>query len=432
MIFYLILFGVPLLNSLWWVWADRRLRLLPRSRRWRALLALFMAFQLGIYALAIATRALNLAVEVPLLPLSVAYLWHLLVLPVTAFVVAVVVVGSFLRRQAAKLPGGIFRNRRRQELRPAGSPSPAAPEAEAELELRPTPVSPRADTAEVRLSRRQFLAAAAVAAPPLLVGAGVARALPKLDEFRIRRIELPLAGLPRALDGVTLAHITDVHVGRYSDERLLREIVRQTNALRTDLVVLTGDLIDHDLEELPAALDMVRRLDARHGVFMCEGNHDLFESREAFESRVKASGVPLLLNEAADLTVNGHPLQVLGLKWGAGEARRRRRDPALLSNLAETLSRRDPEAFSLLLAHHPHIFDAAAAAGLPLTLAGHTHGGQIMLNNKVGLAPVAFKYWSGVYRRDKSALVVSNGVGNWFPLRVNAPAEVIHMTLRSA
>jgi hypothetical protein len=93
------------------------------------------------------------------------------------------------------------------------------------------------------------------------------------------------------------------------------------------------------------------------------------------------------------------------------------------------LAQREPEAFPILLAHHPHAFDAAAAASLPLILSGHTHGGQLMLNEREGFGPALFRYWSGLYTRDNSKLIVSNGVGNWFPLRVNAPAEIIHLTL---
>jgi predicted MPP superfamily phosphohydrolase len=88
------------------------------------------------------------------------------------------------------------------------------------------------------------------------------------------------------------------------------------------------------------------------------------------------------------------------------------------------------DAFPILLAHHPHAFDPAAAAGIPLTLAGHTHGGQLMLTDTLGFGPAMFRYWSGEYRKGDNALVVSNGVGNWFPLRINAPAEIIHLTLR--
>jgi len=93
------------------------------------------------------------------------------------------------------------------------------------------------------------------------------------------------------------------------------------------------------------------------------------------------------------------------------------------------MSQREPETFPILLAHHPHAFDAAAEASLPVTLSGHTHGGQLMLNEQRGFGPALFRYWSGLYSKGASKLIVSNGVGNWFPLRVRAPAELVHLTL---
>jgi predicted MPP superfamily phosphohydrolase len=90
-----------------------------------------------------------------------------------------------------------------------------------------------------------------------------------------------------------------------------------------------------------------------------------------------------------------------------------------------------PGAFPILLAHHPHVFDTAAEMGFPLTLAGHTHGGQLMFDRRHGGGPFFFRYWSGLYKKGRSQMVVSNGIGNWFPLRINAPAEIIHITLRS-
>ena len=100
--------------------------------------------------------------------------------------------------------------------------------------------------------------------------------------------------------------------------------------------------------------------------------------------------------------------------------------------LGELLKARQPDAFPILLAHHPHAFDAAAEAGLPLTLSGHTHGGQLMLDSHRGFGSAIFRYWSGLYQKNASQMIVSNGVGNWFPIRVNAPAEIIHITLRRA
>jgi hypothetical protein len=118
----------------------------------------------------------------------------------------------------------------------------------------------------------------------------------------------------------------------------------------------------------------------------------------------------------------------LGIRWGG----RSGFDAATGAHVRNTLRLRRSDAFPILLAHHPHAFDPAAEAGIPLTLAGHTHGGQLMLTEHIGPGPLMYKYWSGMYRKEQSQLVVSNGVGNWFPLRINAPAEIVHITLRPA
>jgi len=137
---------------------------------------------------------------------------------------------------------------------------------------------------------------------------------------------------------------------------------------------------------------------------------------------------PLLVNEYRVVPVRGRPVQLLGLPW--------ERDEAVIANSVRQLAGQvAPGAFPILLAHHPHAFDAAAEVGIPLTVSGHTHGGQLMLGESVGFGPLLFRYWSGLYRKPGAggaSLVVSNGVGNWFPLRVGAPAEIIHLTLRSA
>jgi predicted MPP superfamily phosphohydrolase len=284
------------------------------------------------------------------------------------------------------------------------------------------------------MSRRAFLAATAAFTPQLFTVGLTAIALRQLEEFRVRRLTIAIRGLPAVLDGLTIAHVSDMHAGRFTRSAILREMTSAVNDLRAELVLVTGDLINGALHEIPEGIDAIRRLDAQSGVYMIEGNHDLFQGREAFESKVKVSGIPLLVNETAQLTVRGYPVQLLGLRWGGPVFRRRQGydDATIAASFAELIALRDPEAFPILLAHHPHSFDPAAAAQLPLTLSGHTHGGQLMLNAETGFGPWMFRYWSGHYTRGDSHLIVSNGVGNWFPLRTRAPAEVIHLTLRRA
>ena len=276
------------------------------------------------------------------------------------------------------------------------------------------------------LNRRQFLGVALAAAPPLFNLSLATIAMRQLEQFRVRRFVLPIAGLPSDLHGLTITQISDLHVGRFTSGRVLRDVVRVVNELRADLVLLTGDLINDALIDLDRGLDLVRSMQARYGVYLIEGNHDLIENGPEFERRVKNSGIPFLLDESIVIKIRGASLQLLGLSWTRA---RENRDAAIATAVNHLLNQRQPESFPILLAHHPHAFDAAAAASVPLTLAGHTHGGQLMLNDQYGFGPALFRYWSGLYSKGTSKLVVSNGVGNWFPLRVRAPAELLHLTL---
>jgi hypothetical protein len=284
------------------------------------------------------------------------------------------------------------------------------------------------------MSRRRFLTLATGGAPTILCAATTAVGLAQLERFRIRRLTLPLAQLPPQLDGLTIAHVSDLHVGRFTQGAVLERVVTATNALHADLVLMTGDLINYEIRDLPLGIALTQRMQAAHGVFLCEGNHDLIEDGPQFVERVKRAGVRLLVNESATLRIRGADVQVLGLRWGglvlAGNRADRYVDAGLEHSMAELARQRHADAFPILLAHHPHAFDFAA--GVPLTLAGHTHGGQIMLTKNFGAGPAMYRYWSGLYRRADRALVVSNGVGNWLPLRTRAPAEIVHLTLRRA
>jgi hypothetical protein len=204
---------------------------------------------------------------------------------------------------------------------------------------------------------------------------------------------------------------------------MLDDIADATNRLRSDLILLAGDLINISLSDLPNALDMVLRLQARDGVYMIQGNHDVIQGPDHFDQAVRRRGVNLLVDDVATITPArmGVPFQLLGTRWTSDLGRD--------ESVAYTAALRDPSMFALMLAHHPHSWDIAADAGIPLVISGHTHGGQIMLTNRIGAGPLRFKYWSGRYDRPNSTLIVSNGVGNWFPLRVNAPAEILQITM---
>jgi predicted MPP superfamily phosphohydrolase len=277
-------------------------------------------------------------------------------------------------------------------------------------------------------SRRDFLRFTGAMLPPVFTFSLAGIAMAQLNNVRVRRFVLPIVDLPAELEGITIVQVSDMHVGRFTKGEVLEKTVRLVNEMQADLVLLTGDLINDALADLDTGLDLARRMEARFGLAIIEGNHDLIENPREFETRVRASGIPFLLDESMIVDVRGASVQLLGLSWTRvyGEGR----DAAISAAVRTLLEQREAGAFPILMAHHPHAFDAAAAAQLPLILSGHTHGGQLMLNEQLGFGPAMFRYWSGLYRKDRSQLIVSNGVGNWFPLRANAPAEIVHLTLR--
>jgi predicted MPP superfamily phosphohydrolase len=274
------------------------------------------------------------------------------------------------------------------------------------------------------MSRRGFLASSVAIVPPLLAAGATGYALATNGDFRIQRLRLPLAGLPAELEGFRIAQVSDLHVGHWATDEFLHNVIRSTNALNADVVLFTGDLIDMSITELPRALEVARQWRARLGVFAIEGNHDLIDDPTGFHNQMYASGLPFLRDSTYTLD-HGVPLQLLGIPWT-------RSLDAMTRDVQRIAARRDPGAYPILLAHHPHAFDAAAAAGLPLTLSGHTHGGQIALIPGMSVGRLVFKYISGLYQKPGAKLLVSNGTGNWFPLRINVPAEIIEITLTRA
>jgi predicted MPP superfamily phosphohydrolase len=418
-LFAAIFFGAPVLTAIWWCWADYLLRSAQPStsdisgaatRRFcwrpaRMILALFgLVFFVGFGWLLVGRLWPEslLILGLPRVPepwlMGFLMLWAMVVLPLAA--VPSLAVWCFWRMLSASMA---LRKRARSRWRRRGDVQ---------------------DPTDESLTRRQLLTGALATAPVWTTVGLTGLGLVQKRHFRIRELTIAVPALPRSLDGMTIAHVSDTHVGKFTRGEVLDRIADATNDLAADLVLMTGDLIDHSLHDLPEAVRMVDRIDRRSGLFLIEGNHDLFDGREAFRQGVHNAGLPLLLNETAIVSLRGSAVQLLGLTWHG-------RGGSIEEQVEAVARQRDAQAFPILLAHHPHAFDRASTLGFPLTLAGHTHGGQLMLTPDLGAGPALFKYWSGLYEQEDSRLVVSNGAGNWFPLRTNAPAEILHITLRA-
>jgi hypothetical protein len=190
--------------------------------------------------------------------------------------------------------------------------------------------------------------------------------------LRVAERTLPLPGVSGALDGFRLVHLSDLHLGPLADRQSLRDVFDRVSALDADLICITGDLIDNPKADLESWLPELRRLRARHGVVAILGNHDRYSNADRIAGAIRRlTPVRLLRDEVLELDCDGTSLFLIGLedRWPA-------ETETILPRLAADLPAGAPV---VVLAHHPNAFDAAVAAGLPLTLAGHTHGGQLAI-----------------------------------------------------
>ncbi len=273
------------------------------------------------------------------------------------------------------------------------------------------------------LTRRAFLATA-LAAPLALY---TWRIEPRWLE--IKRRDLPIVGLPHALDGKTLAHFTDLHIGPQVDDAYIAETFARIAALRPDLVVHTGDLITARGPFLEQARELLRQFPRGPlGTFAILGNHDYGhnwshpELADRIVRLLEDAGCRVLRNE----TVDCHGLRVTGLDdWWAG-----RFSPQ------QALARHTPETPSLALVHNPDTCDLAGWEGFRgWILAGHTHGGQCKPPFlPPPLLPVKNRrYTAGAFELTGGRqLYISRGVGHLMQVRFNVRPEVALFTLRRA
>jgi len=255
--------------------------------------------------------------------------------------------------------------------------------------------------------RRYFFRAAATAAgaAPFL-GAMYGFAGERLN-YQVRRIEIPFHNLPAALDGMKIVQISDIHLSGYMSRSQVRRAVDMANDLGGDLAVVTGDLITGTGDSIADCVEEVRRLHAPLGTWGCNGNHEIYARAEDEAAYLYAqAGMKMLRQENAQITFKGASFNLLGVDYKRERTPRGQRQQTLA--FGEPLVRRDMP--NILLSHNPNTFNRAAELGIELSLAGHTHGGQIqveILDHRLSPARFITDYIAGLYERPLFAPAVN-------------------------
>lgn len=259
--------------------------------------------------------------------------------------------------------------------------------------------------------------------------------------YQVQRVNVPLAGLPKELDGLRIAQLSDIHIGEFMPRDEVRRAVEMTNDLRADLAVVTGDFVSNHNDPLDACISELSRLRAPLGVWGCNGNHEIYAGAEDAATQLfQQHGMKLLRQENAELNWNGAKLNLIGVDYQRDFMTRGPAGKCL--EQVESLVRHDMP--NILLSHNPNSFHRAAELGIDLSLAGHTHGGQVkveIVDHTISPARLITDFVAGLYRlpmtngnSGKTAfLYVNRGLGTFgFPVRLGVPPEITLLTLRAA
>ena len=295
-----------------------------------------------------------------------------------------------------------------QKLRPQASPGPLS---------------------ATLLGRREFLTNTAIGVGSLPFAACAYGFLLGRLDFEKSFVRVKLRRLPRAFEGFRIAQLSDFHIGPFMSAREIRRVVGMTNALKADLIVLTGDFVTWDPSTQGAVVEALSGLKAPYGIYGCLGNHEQWTHTQASITRLFAvRGVKILRQARAPIEIHGESLNLIGVDFQSHRSMGRRREGFVQQYLEGVQELIVPETANILLSHNPNTFDRAAELGIDLSLAGHTHGGQVSLDfisPDLSPARLITPYVEGYFKKPGGQLYVNRGIGTiGVPIRFDAPPEI--------
>jgi len=278
-------------------------------------------------------------------------------------------------------------------------------------------------------ARRKFLSNTAVAAGAVPLAASGYGFLFGRVEFEKSFVRMKLSRLPREFHGFRIAQLSDFHIGPFMTSSDIRHVVEITNALKPDLIVLTGDYITWDPDTQEAAVDSLTDLKSPLGIYGCLGNHEMMTHTEASITALFARrDIRILRQERTPIQVGKESLNLIGVDYEFRRHHGPYGDHLVRQYLEGVKPLMRPDQVNILLSHNPNTFDRAAQMGIDLSLSGHTHGGQISLDfisPDLSIARLMTPYVKGHFQKPGGQLYVNRGLGTIVvPIRFDAPPEI--------
>lgn len=257
---------------------------------------------------------------------------------------------------------------------------------------------------------------------------GSAAGVVSKDEYDIIYQPIRIPNLPEEFKGFRIGMLSDIHSSVFMNKEDMAMYVKAMNDLKTDLVVVTGDMVNSQTEEVYPFAEAFSELKAAYGVYGCLGNHDFFAKNVELVAReIDNCGVKLLRNDAVKIQKGNSYINLIGVD----DIGRNTKPEEYVSRAMASVKNEQPK---ILLCHKPYYIETAVQKNIDLTLSGHTHGGQIVFATidrvPISLAALASKYVAGLYSLNGSQLYVNRGLGTvGVPFRINCPPEVTVLTL---
>jgi predicted MPP superfamily phosphohydrolase len=300
----------------------------------------------------------------------------------------------------------------------------------------------------VDYNRRAFFRTAARISAAIPLIAGLYGFASERFRYRVRRVEVPIADLPPALDGLQIVQLSDIHCGDYMPLDEVRRAVNMANELGAHLAVVTGDFISSERDPLAGCIAELSRLRMPLGTWGCNGNHEIYSNAEDRAQHLfRQHGMTLLRQQNCEIQFRGASFNLIGVDYQRDHMVQGPRPPMLEG--IEKLVRRDIP--NILLSHNPNSFPKAAELGIELSLAGHTHGGQVtveILDKRYTPARFITPFTAGMYDLTmcsnptasnlagsfrRAILYVNRGLGTFaLPARIGVDPEITLLRLRYA